>query len=170
MTDSSSLRTARFRDGGFWRVIRFSMAGLPVRSIWRSRNVWGRGPAVLVAVLTLLSCQTPSVVSVTPAPNGKGVITGGIIPCEGIPIPSGPRYAAGTVTVFKGHIASTGVLPTTAVAQESVAVNATYRFVLDPGQYVLQAQFPPPANVLPFASVTLRAGDNLGVDIPNMCM
>ena len=120
----------------------------------------------------LLSCGTSGV------PNGKGVVTGGIMPCEGIVIPNGPHYAAGAVTVLKGQVTwkSTGqgtsvaVFPTTVVAQESVAMNATYRFALEPGQYVLEAQFPPPSNALPFTGVTLRAGDNLSVDIPNMCI
>jgi hypothetical protein len=60
-------------------------------------------------------------------------------------------------------------MPTAAVEQQSVGVNSTYRFSFDAGQYVLQARFPPPANVLPTISVTLRAGDNLKVDIPNEC-
>jgi hypothetical protein len=110
------------------------------------------------------------VVSVTPSPNGKGVITGGIVPCSGLPPePNSRHYAAGTVTVFQGHIASNGALPTTVVVEESVAVNGTYRFVLDPGSYVLQGRFPPPTNVLPSTSVMLRAGDNLKADIPNVC-
>ena len=132
--------------------------------------MWCRGLAVFFASLALLSCQTSTSTSTYASPGGKGVITGGIIPCSGLPPqPHSPHYAAGTVTVFKGRIGSTGVSPTTAVAQEAVAVNVTYRFVLNPGPYVLQAQFPPPANVRPFTSVTLQAGDNLKIDIPNMC-
>ena len=119
----------------------------------------------------LVSCDTSGV------PNGTGVVAGGIIPCAGIPIPNGPHYAAGTVTVLNGHVTwqSTGqgnlvnVFPTRVVAQERVATNATYRFVLEPGEYVLEAQFPPPSNVLPYTAVTVRVGDHLSVDVPNMC-
>jgi len=128
----------------------------------------GRGIAVVAAVLALTSCQ----------PLGRqvttGTVTGGITPCSGILVPSGPHYAAGTVTVLKGQIVagSAGrlVIPTTVVARQSVTTNAMYRFVLEPGPYVLQAQFSPPSNILPFARVTVHAGDDLHVDIPNMCI
>ncbi len=126
----------------------------------------GRGITVAAAVLAVTSCQPSQVTT--------GTVTGGIIPCSGILVPSGPHYAAGTVTVLKGQIVGGGtgrlVMPTTAVARQSVATDAMYRFVLEPGPYVLQAQFPPPSNVLPFASVTVHAGDELHVDIPNMCV
>jgi hypothetical protein len=111
-------------------------------------------------------------------PNGRAVVTGGIIPCAGIPDPNGPYYAAGTVTVLRGQVSwqnegpgyFADVLPTRVVAGERVAANGTYLFVLEPGEYVLEAQFPPPSNVLPYTAVTVNAGDNLRVDIPNMCL
>jgi hypothetical protein len=149
---------------------------LRMRRIWRCRNVWVRGAAVPIAVLALLSCQDSSVTSVQVSPNPKGVVTGGIMPC-GMIAPSGVLYVAGTVTVLKGQetLRSTGpstyvtVFPTTVVTQQSVVTNGTYRFVLDPGQYVLRARYSPPGDVAPFVNVTLRAGTNLKVDIPNMC-
>ncbi len=165
--------------GWVYRRVPFS---LPVAWLWRSRNLLG-GPAVLVAVLTLLSCQAssgasapssrasapPSGASVLPSPSGNGVITGGITGCSPRMANYTPHYVAGTVTVFKGQVTTTGVVPTTAVAQESVGMNATYRFVVDPGQYVLQAQLSSPSDVAIYTSaisVTVRSGDDLRVDIP----
>lgn len=141
--------------------------------MWRSRNVWGRGIALVVAVLMLLSGEAFGSIAT------NGVVTGGIIPCAAIPNPNDPHYAAGTVTVLKGRVAwkSTAqgdylqdVLPTSVVAQESIATNATYRFALEPGQYVLQARFPPRADYGPYIEITVQPGDDLWVDIPNRCI
>lgn len=142
---------------------------------------------MFAAVLTLLSCQAsggasvpsngttipPRAASEPPSPSETGVITGGIIGCSP-PMAAAnytPHYVAGTVTVFKGQVTTTGGVPTTAVAQESVGMNATYRFVLDPGQYVLQAQLSSPSDVAIYTSATsatVRSGDDLRVDIPNI--
>jgi hypothetical protein len=151
--------------------------------MWRSRDVWGRGVALVAAVLVLLSggasiLPNGQVTGFPNYPTGVAVVTGGIIPCAGIPDPNGPYYAAGTVTVLGGQVTwqnngqgyLADVLPTRVVARERVAMNGTYLFVLEPGQYVLEAQFPPPSNVLPYTVVTVSAGDNLSVDIPNMCL
>jgi hypothetical protein len=105
------------------------------------------------------------------------VITGGIIPCQGIVMPGGPRYAAGTVTVFDGRLtwrsigsgSSVAVFPTSVVARQVVGLNQTYVFALIPGDYVLQATFAPPANVHPFTSAAVTAGTATEVDIPNQC-
>lgn len=82
------------------------------------------------------------------------------------------HYAAGTVTVLKGQVtwASTragnplDILPTAVVARERLVADATYWFELDPGTYVLKA------SDAQYARVTLRAGDNVRVDIPNPCI
>src|SRR5712691_2650905 len=153
-----------------------------VHWLWRSRSVWGRVIAALGVLATLVSCQTSSAVSVvsgTPSPVGKAIVTGGLVGCSApLPCPyNAAPYVAGIVTVLAGHVnghstgcgTSTDVLPTTVVTQQSVTTYAKYRFVLDPGSYVLQARFPPPSKVAPFTSVTLRAGDNLRVDIPDGC-
>jgi hypothetical protein len=111
-------------------------------------------------------------------PSGKAIVTGGIDPCEGILIPGGPRYAAGSVTVLRGRVTWKRIdrnsfataFPTHVVAKVSVARNATYRFVLAPGHYVLRARFPPPSNVYPFVQVALKSGEAVHIDIPNMCM
>ena len=134
-----------------------------------------RGTALLIAALALLSCQESST-SGAPSPNVKGIVTGGIEPC-GIVSRSEAHYEAGTVTVLKGQVTvrSTGpytsenVFPTTVIAQENVAMNGTYRFVLDPGQYVLRARYSSGGDSWPFAEVTLRAGSNLKIDIPSRC-
>ena len=131
------------------------------------------GLATSLAILLASGCGA------TPLPAGMGRVVGGIIPCEGIVVPGIPHYAAGTVVALKGRPrrqppsvpgTSFQVFPTDVVAQQSVAVNAQFHFVLPTGDYVLRAQFLPPANVRPFAVVTLRSGVTLSQDIPNMCM
>lgn len=103
-------------------------------------------------------------------------ITGGVLPCYGVPIANGPRYVAATITVFQGRVSwqdagpSTrrDVLPTTVVAQQVVAENATYRFTLPPGDYVLQGRFLS-LDLAPSIGTTGQAGQVLHVDIPNSC-
>ena len=131
----------------------------------RSCGARSRVTGLLAAALLLLSSAAFAV------PDVKGVITGGITPCSGIYVPGSPHYAAGTVTVLKGHVSwksaeqgyTAMVFPSHVVAQQRVDTNTTYRFVLEPGQYVLQA-----GNA--FASVNLQPSDDLFADIPNMCI
>jgi len=139
-----------------------------MRRWWSSRRVWERAIALLAAVLVLLSGGA------TVLPNGKGLVTGGVVTCAGITGPDEARFAAATVTVLEGHVdwAKPGqpVLPKGVVARERVPTNGTFQFVLDPGQYVLTAEFPPPANIVPFSPVTLQPGEDLRVDISNQCI
>jgi hypothetical protein len=140
--------------------------------IWRSRNVWARAIALVAAVLVLLSGEAFGALA------RNGVVSGGIIPCQGLEIPNGSQYAAGTVTVLKGQVtwksASGGnyvaIFPTSVVGQESVAANATYRFALEPGRYVMEARFPQPSNAAPYIDITVQPGDDIWVDIPNQCI
>jgi uncharacterized membrane protein len=133
-----------------------------MRSIGGARS---RATGLLAAALLLLSSAAFVV------PDVKGIVTGGIIPCSALYVPSNPHYAAGTVTVLKGHVSlksteqgnSTIVFPSDLAAQQRVETNTTYRFVLEPGQYVLQA-----GNA--FTTVTLQPSDDLFVDIPNVCI
>jgi hypothetical protein len=133
-----------------------------MRSFGSARS---RVTGLLAAALALLSSAAFVV------PDVKGIVTGGIIPCAGIPIPDSPHYAAGTVTVLKGQVSwksaeqgfTAMVFPSNVVAQQRVDTNTTYRFVLEPGQYVLQA-----GNA--FTTATLQPSDDLFVDIPNMCI
>jgi len=120
-----------------------------------------RGLAVLAAGLVLLSCGG--------ALDRQGVVSGGIIPCSGLPVTT-PHNAAGTVSALKGRITwrpvphgQVSVFPTAIAAQEMVGQNATYRLVLDPGPYVLQAGYG-------FTEITVQPGDDIYVDIPNMCI
>jgi hypothetical protein len=116
-------------------------------------------------VATLLSCDAFG--------NGgpKGVVTGGIIRCSGLYDPNVPRYDGGTVSVLKGEVTwkpnDQGnldiVFPPRLVAQETVEPDGTYWFLLEPGQYVLQGG-------LSYVSVTVQPGDDLSVDIPNLCI
>jgi len=134
-------------------------------------SLWPRILFALVLAVCANACGTPN-----PPPN-EGLVVGGIIPCAALGPPTGVQYAAGTVTVLEGVLTwrTTGpgtsvvVFPQTVAARQTVLTNASYRFALAPGDYVLQAQFPPPANVTPFVSVTVRAGTTEQVDIPNMC-
>jgi len=111
-------------------------------------------------------------------PPGEGLVVGGIIPCAALGPPPGVQYAAGTVTVLEGVVTwrtigpgtSAAVFPHTVEAQQTVTTNASYEFALAPGDYVFQANFPPPANVRPFVSVTVRSGVTKHVDIPNTCI
>jgi hypothetical protein len=116
--------------------------------------------------------------------GNTGTVTGGIIPCAALFYSGEPHYAAGTVTVLEGqvHWRSTGpgtseeVLPTTVVVGEQVGVDASYDFILGPGDYVLRARFPPPSFpvpsgsvIEPWVAVTVHAGQTEHIDIPNMC-
>lgn len=112
-------------------------------------------------------------------PSGMGVVVGGIDPCEGIYIPSGPRYAAGTVTVLRGVVTwqnvgpgvTKAVLPATVVAKQAVKENSSYRFTLGPGSYVLLGRYAAEgSNAGPFVQIQIRAGAYDLVDIPDLCM
>lgn len=112
------------------------------------------------------------------AASSLGTVTGGIQPCQALPAPGAPEYAAGTVTVLQGAISwrSTGawdVRPGAAprvVAQQQVPVDWRYSFSLKPGDEVLQAHYLPPAEIAPTVSITLHAGETLHADIPNQCI
>ncbi len=132
------------------------------------RRLVGAGAALLVALSITASVVTPPV---------RGLVTGGIRPCDALGGAGLPHYASGTVTVLKGVLTwrsnpgtseYVDVLPTTVVAHESVSSNGMYRFDLAPGRYVLQAA--PPGSYGPYAPVTVNAGDDLLVDIPNQCI
>jgi hypothetical protein len=105
-------------------------------------------------------------------PDGHAIVAGGIIPCSGSgEVPNGTRYAGGVVSALKGQViwrttpnGNLGnVLPTDLVAQQFVPTNGNYRFVLEPGSYVLQAG-------ISYTVVTLQPGDDMYLDIPNMCL
>lgn len=112
--------------------------------------------------------------------QGRSLVLGGIQPCSGLPpqrVRARPRYAAGTVSVLAGrlswgpwrHGTRALIYPRHIVAQQTVRVNAMYRFALLPGHYVLTARLPH-ANVRPFVQIVVREGTTVHADIPNMCM
>jgi hypothetical protein len=127
--------------------------------------MWRRGSASLAAVATLLSCDAFG------NTGPKGVVTGGIIHCSGLDDPKASRYDGGTVTVLKGEVTwrlneqgnLDTVFPRNRVAQQTVEPDGTYWFLLEPGQYVLQGG-------VSYVSVTVQPGDDLSVDIPNLCI
>jgi hypothetical protein len=137
-----------------------------------------RGGSLASALLALLVAVSATACGPPNPPPGEGLVVGGIIPCAALGPPSGVQYAAGTVTVLEGVMTwrttgpgtSVAVFPTNVEARQTVGTNAPYQFALGPGDYVLRAHFPPPANVSPFVSVTVRSGVTNYVNIPNMCM
>jgi hypothetical protein len=134
-----------------------------------------------LALLVLTACALPGTASArhgSPAiPRDRGVVTGRIDLCEGMPIRNGPRSEPGTVTVLKGratwthtrHRGYRWIFPTPIVARQTVKAGAAYRFVLPPGPYVLRARFAFPSNIFPFLNVTVKAGKVLHASIPNSC-
>lgn len=106
--------------------------------------------AVVVAALMGTVAYAPS----------RGVVTGGFQQCTALPVPGLPTYAAGSVTVLQGG---------TIVARQSVGSNEHYTFVLPPGDYVLDGRWAS-SNASVQVPVRLGAGDDLEVDIPNVCI
>jgi hypothetical protein len=127
--------------------------------------MWRRGSASLAAVATLLSCDAFG------NTGPKGVVTGGIVHCSGLDDPNAPRYDGGTVSVLKGEVTwrpndqgnLDTVFPRNRVAQHAVKPDGTYWFLLEPGQYVLQGG-------VSYVSVRVQPGDDLSVEIPNLCI
>jgi hypothetical protein len=126
----------------------------------------------LLAVLTVLAFAYGAL-----AVSGKGIVVGGLESCAAIPVPNQARYAAGTVTVRRGHVAwraagsdhSVAVIPTVVVDQREVGVNRLYLFVLDKGAYVLQGNYRS-ATAAPWIELTVTPGTVTHVDVPNMCI
>jgi hypothetical protein len=149
------------------------LAALKRRTRWSGGGrSWASALLVLLLAVSASACGSPN------PPPGEGLVVGGIVPCTALGPPPGVQYAAGTVTVLEGVVTwrntgpgtSVAVFPTNVKAQQTVTTNASYQFALAPGDYVLRAHFPPPANVSPFVSVTVRSGVTNNVDIPNMCI
>ncbi len=140
--------------------------------IWRIQAA-----AVLGFALLTTSCGAAPTPTVSP-PSAKGLVVGGILPCAAMISSSiGTHYVAGEVVVLKGLVAwkpvargTVPVLPDTVVAREAVSANASYRFALDPGRYVLQAHYSYPSSVDPFIAVTVKIGTVLNIDIPDTCI
>ena len=111
---------------------------------------------------------------------GTGIVTGHLAACFGIPPASGRRIAPGTVVILGGHITWKPIGPGTwmivypkgpAVASQHISDNydQTFRFALPPGHYVLAGQYDHGSGYGTFREVTVTAGANLRVDLPNLC-
>jgi hypothetical protein len=112
---------------------------------------------------------------------GTGIVTGHLAACFGIPPASGRRISPGTVVVLRGHITWKPTAPGTwmivypkgpAVASQHISDNydQTFRFALPPGHYVLAGQYDHGSGYATSREVTVTAGANLRVDLPNVCM
>ncbi len=134
-----------------------------------------RGASVGLAIVVAIGMGAAGVI---PATTGR--VQGGIVPCRAIPDPHGPRYAAGVVTVLKGDMtwrstgsaggpSVVGVPPTAVVASRSVGRDAVYEFTPAPGRYVLTAAYRD-STARPYIAITVNPGDDLLVDIPNVCI
>ncbi|HEX8919296.1 MAG TPA: hypothetical protein VF898_12390 [Chloroflexota bacterium] len=132
---------------------------------------------VLAALLAGLQIDLSTVTATTVnASSGKGVITGHIDRCSGLPLPASRRYSAGSVTVLQGQMRwkhgnhlGVPIFPTHAVKTARITAHQSYRFTLAPGHYVLRARLPH-SNVVPFVQVAVKRGVTTHVDIPNMCI
>jgi hypothetical protein len=111
---------------------------------------------------------------------GTGIVTGHLAACFGIRTANGRPVAPGTVVVLRGHITWKPIAAGTwmivypkgpAAASQHISDNydQTFRFALPPGPYVLAGQYDHGSGYGTFREVTVTAGANLRVDLPNLC-
>jgi hypothetical protein len=111
---------------------------------------------------------------------GTGIVTGHLAACFGILPTNGRRTTAGTVVALRGHLTWKPTAPGTwmivypkgpAVASQRISDNydQTFRFALPPGHYVLAGQYDHGSGYDTFREVTVTAGANFRVDLPNLC-
>jgi hypothetical protein len=115
------------------------------------------------------------------AAAGAGIVTGHLAACFGIAPTNGRRITPGTVVALRGQITWKPTAPGTwmlvypkgpAVASQHISNNydQTFRFALPPGHYVITGRYGNgPGSVTTFREVTVTAGANLRVDLPNVC-
>ncbi len=110
-----------------------------------------------------------------------GIVTGHLAACFAIPPTNGRRVTPGTVVALRGHITWKPAVPGSwmmvypkgpAVASQHISDNydQTFRFALPPGHYVLAGQYDHGSGYYTFRDVTVTAGANLRVDLPNTCI
>ena len=159
---------------------------IPLRHLIRSSLAAICGVGILLAVLLAAGCAaTPAPLPKpripplqTPAPTtipvGDGAVVGGIDFCAGVLPKVYPQFVAGTVKVYRGSLTTEPtsppgsfryVLPGVVVAQTKVRVNQEFRFILPPGEYVLEV----PAPWIP-VEVAVRPGATSVKDIPGVCL
>lgn len=111
---------------------------------------------------------------------GTGIVTGHLAACFGILPRNGHPIAPGTVVALRGQISWKPTAPGTwmivypkgpAVASQHISDNydQTFRFALPPGHYVLAGRYDHGSGYGTFREVTVTAGANLRVDLPNLC-
>jgi hypothetical protein len=180
--DFGTSYTLRFTGGAPWSAV-VDVFGCRTVRLSDGHNLWSLTTSSLESDLAAALGLSTSDFSPIPCMAGQtrcypqphsnmGLVTGGIIPCAGIPDPNGPHYAAGTVLVLRGVdvLQNSGPLISQAeVTRQQVKLNQGYLLALPAGSYVLQGQFPPPGNVRPFVAITVEADKAIKVDIPNMC-
>jgi hypothetical protein len=127
-------------------------------------------PLLLLAA-TLQGCAVPGWGSSVPA--GKGAITGGIQWCSGLR--DLPGYAPGPVIVLRGWPVARSVRTEAwwrahlrPIAQTHVRKNHTYRFIMPPGRYTVEAYLH--GNYHPTQEVTVKQGAIVKADLLNRCM
>ena len=115
------------------------------------------------------------------AAAGAGIVTGHLAACFGIAPTNGRRTTPGTVVALRGQITWKPTAPGTwmlvypkgpAVASQHISNNydQTFRFALLPGHYVIAGRYGDgPGSATTFREVTVTAGANLRVDLPNSC-
>jgi hypothetical protein len=107
----------------------------------------------------------------------EGTVVGRIDACSGLGYAK-PRYVGGTVLALRGAVrsvqtsAATGklLLPSDVVARQQVPVGGQFHFRLLPGRYVIDLRHYVGGNVGTWASVTVRGGETVHADLPNMCI
>ena len=141
--------------------------------------IWVRRTAIVVAAVALMFLGLVGSTSSVLHFSGRGIVVGGLAPCDALGASNGPRYAAGTVTVLRGQVswrnAGAGnieaIFPTTVASHQEVGANGLYWFVLGPGDYVLVGRYSSSgASVSPWAEVSVRPGLLAHVDVPDMCI
>ena len=115
--------------------------------------------------------QTPAPTTI---PAGDGAVVGGIDFCAGVFPKVYPQFVAGTVKVYRGSLTTEPtspsgsfryVLPGVMEARTKVRVNQEFRFILPPGEYVLDVGAP----WIP-VEVAVRPGATSVKDIPGACL
>ena len=133
--------------------------------------------SIAVALGTFVLATTPCLAyhsSASLVPEGDAV--GRIEACSGLGYAK-PHYVGGTVLALRGVVRSvqtsptTGrlVLPSDVIARQQVPVGGQFHFSFVPGRYVIDLPHYVRGNVGTWASVTVRSGETVHVDLPNRC-
>jgi hypothetical protein len=131
--------------------------------------------ALCIVLLATTACA-PHQGSAAASHTQKGTVVGRIDACSGNGYAK-PPHVGGTVVALRGAVrvvwtsARTGksVLPTDVVSRQGVPVGMQFHFRLLPGRYVIDLPHYVNGNVGPWVSVTVRGGEVVNADLPDMC-